>query len=391
MSVYYYPQKNLTIQGHEKAINQILLLNDGRFVDLSEDKAINFYDKSFKRQFKIEYLGWRKRPLYIYQLKNGEFLTTAESQLLRIYQLKKIDDKDFSDDEEESIDSINKDENDEEIIETKYYILKQKISNTTQGKIFKILELENGYFITLGFCKSYCIWKKNEAGRYEFINYGGKESCCDGILISQNRFAAAYFFQNEVQIWKYNNNNYFAPAENEFIFSNCKPNNTNNILELNEDKTFLFVGGCENIYVINLKEYKIIFQIENIQIYSLILINKENENFLFVSDKEGNLIEYLFENNQLEELIKINDERQKKPIKQFLYCKNKLISVSRNGTINFMQLIEKTLPKKNKKKENRREIEEEDDFEDRYFDRDFYERERERHLRKRLKKHYKDM
>ena len=371
MSKYYYDlQKNLIVKGHERSVKKILVLNDGRYADLSsDDKSINVYHKlTFKLQFKIEYKGWRKSPLFIHQLKNNDFITAAENNVLRVYILKNVD---IFDDEEESIDSINKDDYYEEIIETKYYLLKEKINVTNHGKFLKILEYGDDSFISLGYCTSFCIWEKNEVGRYVIINGSGKETSCDGLLINQNKLVISFFYQGEIQFWKFSN--YEEPIQ-EKIIPNCKPNNSNNILSLDSSKLFLFVGGCENIYVIDLKQYEIIIDLTSNRVNSLINIFLNNNNYLFVSDDQGNLKEYLFSNNNLKLLteIKNDNKMKKKSIRNFLYHNKKLIACSADGNIYFMELIEKKI--KNEEKEEKyeeKDDKDDDDFDDEY---DFYKR-----------------
>ena len=363
MSKYYYLQKNLIVKGHERSIKKILILNDGRFVDFSsDDKSIHFYDKlTFKLQFKIEYQGWRKTPFYIHQLKNGDFLTTSENNILRIYKLKNVD---FLDDEEESMDSINKDDIYEEIIETKYYLLKEKISISPHGKIIKIIENGDDSFITLCFCTSFCIWKKNEVGRYVIINGSGRETPADGLLIKQNFLIISFYYQGEIQFWKINN--YENPILENKI-QDCKPNNSNSVLSLDSNELFLFVGGSENIFVVDIKEYKIIININSSRVNSLINIYLNDNNYLFISDDEGNISEYLFSNNELKFLTEIKNENKmkKKSIRNFLYYKKKLIACSNDGTISFMELIEKIKPEEEKKIEEK-EKDDEDDDDDKY-------------------------
>jgi len=352
----YYLQKNLIVKGHERSIKKLLILNDGRIVDFSsDDKSIHFYDKlTFKLQFKIEYQGWRKSPLYIHQLKNDDFITTSEYNILRIYKLKNVDDLD---NEEESIDSINKDDINEEIIETKYYFLKEKIDIAKCGKIIKIIDYGDDSFIALCFIFSFCIWKKNEVGRYVIINGEGKDnSSNDGLLIKQNILIISFYYQGEIQFWKLNN--YKIPIlENKMI--NFKLTNSNSVLSVDSNESFLFVGGNENIYVIDIKEYKIILNLNTSRVNSLINIYLNNNNYLFTSDDDGNISEYLFSNNNLKFLteLKNNNKMKKKSIRNFLYHKKKLIACSADGTINFIELINK-----NKEEEKKmEEIEKEDE------------------------------
>ena len=357
---YYDLQKNLIVKGHERSVKKILVLNDGRYADLSsDDKSINIYHKlTFKLQFKIEYKGWRKSPLFIHQLKNNDFITTAENNVLRVYILKNVD---IFDDEEESIDSINKDDYYEEIIETKFYLLKEKINLSYIGKFVKILEYGDDSFISLGYSTSFCIWKKNEVGRYVIVNGSGKETSCDGLLINQNELVISFFYLGEIRFWKFNN--YEEPIQ-EKIISNCKPNNSNNILSLDSNKSFLFVGGTENIYVIDLQQKEVIINLNSNRVNSLINIFLNNNNYLFVSDDQGNLTEYLFSDNNLKLLIEIKNDNKmkKKSIRNFLYHDKKLIACSADGNIYFMEFIEKYKP------------EEKDDEDDDDNDEDFFKR-----------------
>jgi len=362
---YYDLQKNLIVKGHERSVKKILVLNDGRYADLSsDDKSINIYHKlTFKLQFKIEYKGWRKSPLFIHQLKNNDFITTAENNVLRVYILKNVD---IFDDEEESIDSINKDDYYEEIIETKFYLLKEKINLSYIGKFVKILEYGDDSFISLGYSTSFCIWKKNEVGRYVIVNGSGKETSCDGLLINQNELVISFFYLGEIRFWKFNN--YEEPIQ-EKIISNCKPNNSNNILSLDSNKSFLFVGGTENIYVIDLQQKEVIINLNSNRVNSLINIFLNNNNYLFVSDDQGNLTEYLFSDNNLKLLIEIKNDNKmkKKSIRNFLYHDKKLIACSADGNIYFMEFIEKYKPEEKEEKYEEKDDEDDDDNDDDFF------------------------
>ena len=362
---YYDLQKNLIVKGHERSVKKILVLNDGRYADLSsDDKSINIYHKlTFKLQFKIEYKGWRKSPLFIHQLKNNDFITTAENNVLRVYILKNVD---IFDDEEESIDSINKDDYYEEIIETKFYLLKEKINLSFIGKFVKILEYGDDSFISLGYSTSFCIWKKNEVGRYVIVNGSGKETSCDGLLINQNELVISFFYLGEIRFWKFNN--YEEPIQ-EKIIPNCKPNNSNNILSLDSNKSFLFVGGTENIYVIDLQQKEVIINLNSNRVNSLINIFLNNNNYLFVSDDQGNLTEYLFSDNNLKLLIEIKNDNKmkKKSIRNFLYHDKKLIACSADGNIYFMEFIEKYKPEEKEEKYEEKDDEDDDDNNDDFF------------------------
>ena len=362
---YYDLQKNLIVKGHERSVKKILILNDGRYADLSsDDKSINVYHKlTFKLQFKIEYKGWRKSPLFIHQLKNNDFITAAENNVLRVYILKNVD---IFDDEEESIDSINKDDYYEEIIETKFYLLKEKINLSYIGKFVKILEYGDDSFISLGYSTSFCIWKKNEVGRYVIVNGSGKETSCDGLLINQNELVISFFYLGEIRFWKFNN--YEEPIQ-EKIIPNCKPNNSNNILSLDSNKSFLFVGGTENIYVIDLQQKEVIINLNSNRVNSLINIFLNNNNYLFVSDDQGNLTEYLFSDNNLKLLIEIKNDNKmkKKSIRNFLYHDKKLIACSADGNIYFMEFIEKYKPEEKEEKYEEKDDEDDDDNDDDFF------------------------
>ena len=367
---YYDLQKNLIVKGHERSVKKILVLNDGRYADLSsDDKSINIYHKlTFKLQFKIEYKGWRKSPLFIHQLKNNDFITTAENNVLRVYILKNVD---IFDDEEESIDSINKDDYYEEIIETKFYLLKEKINLSYIGKFVKILEYGDDSFISLGYSTSFCIWKKNEVGRYVIVNGSGKETSCDGLLINQNELVISFFYLGEIRFWKFNN--YEEPIQ-EKIIPNCKPNNSNNILSLDSNKSFLFVGGTENIYVIDLQQKEVIINLNSNRVNSLINIFLNNNNYLFVSDDQGNLTEYLFSDNNLKLLIEIKNDNKmkKKSIRNFLYHDKKLIACSADGNIYFMEFIEKYKPEEKEEKCEEKDDEDDDDNDDDFFKRHLF-------------------
>ena len=367
---YYDLQKNLIVKGHERSVKKILVLNDGRYADLSsDDKSINVYHKlTFKLQFKIEYKGWRKSPLFIHQLKNNDFITAAENNVLRVYILKNVD---IFDDEEESIDSINKDDYYEEIIETKFYLLKEKINLSYIGKFVKILEYGDDSFISLGYSTSFCIWKKNEVGRYVIVNGSGKETSCDGLLINQNELVISFFYLGEIRFWKFNN--YEEPIQ-EKIISNCKPNNSNNILSLDSNKSFLFVGGTENIYVIDLQQKEVIINLNSNRVNSLINIFLNNNNYLFVSDDQGNLTEYLFSDNNLKLLIEIKNDNKmkKKSIRNFLYHDKKLIACSADGNIYFMEFIEKYKPEEKEEKYEEKDDEDDDDNDEDFFKRHLF-------------------
>ena len=367
---YYDLQKNLIVKGHERSVKKILILNDGRYADLSsDDKSINVYHNlTFKLQFKIEYKGWRKSPLFIHQLKNNDFITAAENNVLRVYILKNVD---IFDDEEESIDSINKDDYYEEIIETKFYLLKEKINLSYIGKFVKILEYGDDSFISLGYSTSFCIWKKNEVGRYVIVNGSGKETSCDGLLINQNELVISFFYLGEIRFWKFNN--YEEPIQ-EKIIPNCKPNNSNNILSLDSNKSFLFVGGTENIYVIDLQQKEVIINLNSNRVNSLINIFLNNNNYLFVSDDQGNLTEYLFSDNNLKLLIEIKNDNKmkKKSIRNFLYHDKKLIACSADGNIYFMEFIEKYKPEEKEEKCEEKDDEDDDDNDDDFFKRHLF-------------------
>ncbi len=281
---------------HTNKINQIIILKDGRIASSSNDSSILIYNKEMNN-VDLMIKEHSKCIFNIYQSSNGNILECCAGGLISIYEL------------------------------TSLYSYKCIQSFIAHDKgVGNIIEIKDGRFISCSDDKKIKIWKlKNNQLIFENILVEYIQNYFSNILeYEDNKIILSPIKKGSIVFWDINNLKNLNEIEDiECYWSwNVMKKFSNDII---------VVGGRNYIYLLSIKNQNLINKLEIDSICcSLFCLN---DGTLLLGDYDGYLHQYIFKNNNLEEISK------KKVHQSLILCINQLnngivLSGSYDKTIN---------------------------------------------------------
>ena len=278
------------IKYHKDQITHILILKDNRICTSSYDNSIIVYNShTYTKDIIInEHDDWVS---YLYQLYSDNIMSASYDGTLKIFKINK-----------KSYNVVN-------------------IINYKEDAILKIIELKNGEIVFLTGNKKICFYIYKEKTYKQ--NYIINDSITYDDIIELNKY-------NFIVLSSNSNNlilifNYITKKTIKKLFLESLIFSQQNFLNFNQ---FLIVFGFKLIYIIDIKQYKIIKTIKN-DFSVTCSIKKDNENFI-IGDNIGFL--RIFNYNSKNQVIK--------EIKN-IYVKNEMNSIEFNNKFNTILINDK--------------------------------------------------
>ena len=239
-----------TIQPHTSYISNIILLQNNKLATSSLDGYIKIYNKdTFEPEISIKensYIDW------IEQIKDGTLISCPRDNTIRLYEIK-----------DKSYNTIN--------------VLKESSS------AWKMKELQSGKLISSMSNYDIKVWiKKNDTLECEFIIPNGGESY-DILEIRKNEVVA--LSSTNVNFYDLNKRDkIYSISGFESFYGNygikfCKANDE-----------LLLVCGTNNIFLVDIKSYQII---SNIECYYIEILYKVSNDFILSGQSNGDIIIFL--------------------------------------------------------------------------------------------------
>jgi len=248
------------------------LLNDKRLAISTLEYSIFIFNK-ITYEIDINIKNYQNKPFFYFnQLSNNNLITCSSDEKIIIY---KIYNKTF------------------EITD----ILIEHIL-----KVNKVIEIKNEIIISCSNDATIKFWKKNNNEIYN--NFKSLEGTCDIkdiFNVNENILVSASPFDESITFWdlekmKVKRKIFFIKSLNSNIF--CKIN-----------KQFLLVIGNNYLYIIDIWFYKIFKKIYILN--NVIECISITENNLIAGDINGNLVNYIFENEEMKIKFEKNNIHQK--------------------------------------------------------------------------------
>ena len=247
-----------TLNHHTNYINQIILLQDGRFASSSSDNSIIIYNKeNYSIQLQIQNLI--SCVYNIFQSNNGYIFALISNGTISIFKLI----------------SLNSYQNIQNIKAHNY-------------SVRKIIELKNGRYISCSFDKTIKIWKfnNNELLLDKIINQDNEIS--NIIEIEENEIISIPNGNSSIIFWNINQLKIISQI-NQIECTYC----WNNLIKLLNK--IIIVGGIKFIYLIN--NHNLIKKIEiNSECYSICFLN---DGSILTGHKNGYIKQWNLNNNEL--------------------------------------------------------------------------------------------
>ncbi len=295
--------KNIsTLKIHKNSVNDIIFYtenNKNYLISVSKDKTIKISDL-IEMKIKMEIKIHSNQINYINILKNKNLISCGDDKKIIIFKL--------------------------DLKNQKFFIIHQ-IKNAHNLGIIKVIEIFDK-LISISFDYQIFLWKFDEIKNEYFKCFFVKEKSFiyDILLLKENEFVdcTEKFEINFYKIENSNENNNENSNENNnkiikfHTINNIEISFWHNILFKFNEK-FLFVGGINCIFIIDLNEYKYINLIENdFWIFSFCKLNEkyfltgdlfniklwkfEHEKIWFQSNKK-------IHNKSITKIIKINEKK----------------------------------------------------------------------------------
>ena len=278
------------IKYHKDQITHILILKDNRICTSSYDNSIIVYNShTYTKDIIInEHDDWVS---YLYQLYSDNIMSASYDGTLKIFKINK----------------------------KSYNVV--SIINYKEDAILKIIELKNEEIVFLTGNKKICFYIYKEKTYKQ--NYIINDSITYDDIIELNKY-------NLIVLSSNSNNlilifNYITKKTIKKLFLESLIFSQQNFLNFNQ---FLIVFGFKLIYIIDIKQYKIIKTIKN-DFSVTCSIKKDNENFI-IGDNIGFL--RVFNYNSKNQVIK--------EIKN-IYVKNEMNSIEFNNKFNTILINDK--------------------------------------------------
>jgi WD40 repeat protein len=246
---------------HKDAINQIILLKNGRIASSANDKSILIYDKEMNNiQLSINN-NLKSNVLNIMQSNEGYIFASLDSGSILIYKLN----------------SSNS------------YQLIQDIKGH-DDRVTKIIQIKDGRFISCSNDKTIKIWKflNEQLILDETLNEYEETGISSIIEFKENEIISTPYKVGSIVFW--------SLQELKIIekINNIKCDWDWNIIEkINEDT--IIVGGRKSLYLI--KNYKLVIDIKMDSNYYCICYLSNG--YILTGHKNGNIKEWKLINNEL--------------------------------------------------------------------------------------------
>jgi len=206
------------------------------------------------------------------------------------------------------------------------YIL--KINNNNRFEIIKelkghtyfinqVIELENENLISVSSDNSVRIWNKNNNNEYNSNILIEEDIIVDVLEIKNNIIVYDCCYKNYIIFYDLNKNEKIKKINIDFVNDGL-----NNHRYCKMNKNILLYGSNKKIYILDINEYNIINSININETY--ITLFKLSENMILSGNKEGNIIQYKFDNNNLEK-ISYKNKAHNNWINGLYYLKNGII------------------------------------------------------------------
>ena len=285
---------------HTDKINQIIILKDGRIASSSNDSSILIYNKEMNN-IDIMIKEHNKKIFNIYQSSNGNILECCTGGLISIYELT----------------SLNS------------YKCIQSFKAHDAG-VGNIIELKDGRFISCSDDKKIKIWKlTNNQLLFDNILIENKQNSFSNLLeYEENKLILSPIQEGSIiflDIHKLKRLNEIKDIECYWSWNVMK--------KFNND--IIVVGGKKFIYLVSIQKQNLInkLEIESTCCSLFCLL----DGTLLLGDYDGYLHQYIFKDNNLEEISK------KEVHKSLILCINQLnngivLSGSYDKTINLYKI-----------------------------------------------------
>ena len=260
------------IKYHKEQITHILILKDNRICTSSYDNSIIIYNPhTYIKDIIInEHTDWVS---YLYQLYSDNIMSASYDGTLKIFKINK-----------QSYKVVN-------------------IINFKEDAIIKLIELKNEEIVFLTGNKKICFYiYENKIYKQNYII---NESIMYDDILELNKYNLIVLSSNSNNIILFFN--YITKKTIKKLFLESLIFSQQNILNFNQ---YLIVFGFKLIYIIDIKQYKLIKTIKN-DFSVTCSIKKDNENFI-IGDNIGflRLFNYNYKFQNIKELknIYVKDE-----------------------------------------------------------------------------------
>ena len=291
------------VKAHDDQVVHFFMLSDGRICTSSVDSKIKIFSKmkkTFKEDICIE--NNDKEVDFVFELKDNTLVSCSKNGFLYFFEIKNNN-----------------------------YTVKQAI-NAHLKTISKGIELPNGTIVTVSLDKDMKFWKKDEkTKKYEnILKHTYNDLLEDIIILNDKEFVFASFNLDEktgsVEFYNYKTNEKGKNLDG-FDISFW----SNKVLHKYDDR-YLFLGGCNCIFIIDVikKEY-----INNIKTGKKICcFCKLSEEVFLCGDADGNLIQIKFkEIEMIGKIISLKEKAHNSIIYTLEKYDEEIISCSKDNLI----------------------------------------------------------
>jgi len=205
------------------------------------------------------------------------------------------------------------------------YILKLnnnkfEIINELKGHtdhVTQVIELENENLISVSEDKTVRIWNKNNKEYISNILTEEEDEIYDVLEIKNNIIVYDCYNKNYIIFYDLNKKEKIKKINIDLV--NTVANN-HRYCKMNEN--ILLYGSSNKIYIFDINKYKIINTVNTNETY--ISLFKYSENMILSGSSEGNIVQYKFNNNNLEK-VSYKNKVHNEGIKGLYYLKNGII------------------------------------------------------------------
>ncbi len=262
-----------TLKYHEKRINHLCQLNDGRLISCSSDGSLIIYKKdNFELDLEIKEHSTSIRSFT--QLIDGRIITCSEDKIMKIIKLKE---------------------------DNKYEI--EQILEGHKDSVNKVIEIEKNKLISVSSDGIMKLWILNNKNKFEcIINiiFQNSNSICNSLKVNEKEIAVCSYSDKNIKFWNLINYSFITNIDNIFFdigyYRMCL---------IEED--ILCIGGTNSsgFYLIKISTHQLIKNIPGP--YSIISIFKSLDGLILCSIAKNSihsLVKYKYENENLIEVIK---------------------------------------------------------------------------------------
>jgi WD40 repeat protein len=289
------------IKYHKEQITHILILKDNRICTSSYDNSIIVYNShTYTKDIIInEHDDWVS---YLYQLYSDNIMSASYDGTLKIFKINK-----------QSYKVVN-------------------IINFKEDAIIKLIELKNEEIVFLTGNKKICFYiYENKIYKQNYII---NESIMYDDILELNKYNLIVLSSNSNNIILFFN--YITKKTIKKLFLESLIFSQQNILNFNQ---YLIVFGFKLIYIIDIKQYKLIKTIKN-DFSVTCSIKKDNENFI-IGDNIGflRLFNYNYKIQNIKELKNIYVKDEMNSIEYNKKFNNILINNNKNISLKIYNLL----------------------------------------------------